>query len=193
MSLNYSGLRWEKNSSAISERLLRLRRGSLAAVREQRDDSSLLLATWNLRDFDSGEFGWGKRLDESFYYIAEVIDCFDLVALQEINRDLGSFDRLLGILGKKEWDFLLSDVTEGVSGNGERMAYLFRRDKVWFRRIAGEVVLPNGQLIVPASKVDPKKVATEGSELSPPVDAPTPTLQYQFARSPYRVGRCQGC
>ena len=46
---------------------------------------SLILATWNIRDFDSNTFGHGPRLKESLYYIAEVISSFDLVAVQEIN------------------------------------------------------------------------------------------------------------
>ena len=61
------------------------------------------------------------------------------------------------------------------------MAFVFRRSKVWFRRIAGEVVLPDGQLIVAPDKVDPAKEAAPASEggASP--------AKHQFARSPYVV------
>src|SRR3546814_13469344 len=43
-------------------------------------DDTLLLATWNIREFDSGKYG--ARCAESYYYLAEVISHFDLVAVQ---------------------------------------------------------------------------------------------------------------
>jgi hypothetical protein len=181
MSINYTGVRRLRDRQRIAQRLLDLRSGSLAAVRAQRDDNSFLLATWNIRDFDSNKFGWGHREPESFYYIAEIIDCFDLVAIQEVTQDLRPFERLVAILGRNEWDYLLTDVTEGKSGNQERMAYLYRRDKVRFRRISGEIVLPQGQLIVAPDKVD----SSRGGEDPDPPGAPQ--VGQQFARSPYLV------
>jgi hypothetical protein len=181
MSINYTGIRRLEDRRRIAQELLDLRNGSLARVRAQRDDRSFLLATWNIRDFDSNKFGWGPRQPESFYYIAEIIDCFDLVAIQEVTRDLRPFERLVSILGRNEWDYLLTDVTEGRSGNQERMAYLYRRDKVWFRRISGEIVLPQGQLIMPPDQVDSSRDDDE-----PEASAPAQVGQ-QFARSPYLV------
>ncbi len=180
MSIDYAGLQNVTESKRASERLLALRQGSLKAVRAQRDDNSFLLATWNIRDFDSNKFGFGHRLDESFYYIAELISCFDLIALQEITKDLRPFMKLMGILGSSEWDFLLTDVTAGTSGNQERMGFVWRKDKVQFRHVAGEVILPDGQLIVAPAKVDPKKVDDD------PVE-PLTESKLQFARSPYLV------
>jgi hypothetical protein len=59
----------------------------------------LLLATWNVRDFDSNKFGHGPRLAESFHYIAEVIAAFDLVAMQEVNEDMRPFEKVMDLLG----------------------------------------------------------------------------------------------
>jgi endonuclease/exonuclease/phosphatase family metal-dependent hydrolase len=182
VSINYTGLRRLEERQRVAQNLLELRHDSLAAVRAQRDDHSFLLATWNIRDFDSNKFGWGFREPEAFYYIAEIIDCFDLVAIQEVTQDLRPFDRLVGILGRNEWDYLLTDVTEGASGNQERMAYLYRRDKVWFRRVSGEIVLPQGQLIVPPDQVE----SPSEDDGSPDQPAP-PHVGQQFARSPYLV------
>ena len=53
------------------------------------------------------------------------------------------------ILGR-EWDYIATDTTEGPGGNGERMAFLYNTEKVWFRKIAGKIVLPDGQLVLPA-------------------------------------------
>ena len=195
MSIIYTSLRTNRSRRRISERLLRLRNGVLADVRAQRSDSGLLLATWNLRDFDGPKFGWEKRSDEALFYIAEIISCFDLVAIQEVKQNLTPFRRLIGILGPNEWDYLLTDVTSGRSGNGERMAFLFRRSKVWFRKIASEVVLPTGQEIVDPANVDPQEVAPAAAleaagDAVRGAAAPAPAAgrrPLQFARSPYLV------
>jgi len=100
---------------------------------------TLLLATWNIREFDSPAYG--ARLDESFYYIAEIISRFDLVAVQEVREDLDALNRLLKLLGPW-WRFIATDVTEGKPGNRERLAFLYDARKVRFSGIAGEVVIP---------------------------------------------------
>lgn len=152
MSNNYAGMRRRfgddtEGLKRCAARLIALR-DALAPVRQKRcGDGSLLLATWNIRDFDSNKFGFGPRKLESMYYLAEVISCFDLVAVQEINRDLGPLLDLMAILGP-EWDYIVTDANEGRSGNGERMAFLYNTAAVYFRKIAGEVVLPQGQTIV---------------------------------------------
>ncbi|MCK6545353.1 endonuclease/exonuclease/phosphatase family protein [Myxococcota bacterium] len=99
----------------------------------------LLLATWNIREFDSGK--GGERLLESIYYIAEIIDRFDLVAVQEVRDDLLALERLMNALGK-HWAYICTDVTLGSAGNGERMAFLYDRRKVSFAGVAGELVVP---------------------------------------------------
>jgi endonuclease/exonuclease/phosphatase family metal-dependent hydrolase len=122
-----------------AEGLLRLKAALDAQVPARTLDQTLLLATWNIREFDSGKFG--DRTDEPLHYIAEVIDKFDLVAVQEVNDDLRAFNRLLGFLGRR-WRYLLSDVTVGTAGNRERMAFLYDSSKITFSGLAGEIVLP---------------------------------------------------
>ncbi len=154
-------------------------RERLAPIRNRRSDSSLLLATWNIRDFDSNKFKYGPRRPETFYYLAEMIACFDLVAIQEVNRDLRPLETLMKILGR-EWDYIATDTTEGPGGNEERMAFVYNTEKVWFRKIAGEVVLPEGQLVVSPKKVKPPK--------DQPQAEPTEIeVKQQFARSPFLV------
>lgn len=182
MSNNYAGLRRDlaKEDGATERcaaRLLAIRE-RLGPIRSRKSDSSLLLATWNIRDFDSNKFGWGPRLPETFYYLAEMIAAFDLVAIQEVNEDLGPFRKLMRILGR-EWDHIVTDVTEGPGGNGERMAFVFNTEKVWFRKVAGEVVLPEGQLVVARKKVRAKD--------QPDIPATTVETKQQFARSPFLV------
>ncbi|WP_157747579.1 endonuclease/exonuclease/phosphatase family protein [Cohaesibacter sp. ES.047] len=110
-------------------------------------ERTLLLATWNLRDFDASKrYGNGPRLKESLYYIAEVISRFDFVAVQEVN-ELGEWKQVMRLLGD-HWDYICTDVTDyKLGGNGERLLYAFDRRKVQFRNIAGEIVLPNNMLV----------------------------------------------
>lgn len=182
MSNIYAGLRRafgddDDAAKRCADRLIKLRT-ALAPLRDRKSDSRLLLATWNIRDFDSNKFGFGPRLPESFYYIAEIISCFDLVAVQEVNRDLSALERVMAILGR-EWDYIATDTNDrALGGNDERMVFLFNKEKVWFRKIAGEIVLPEGQLIVPTAEV---KAPADQHEPA------APSAKQQFARSPFLV------
>lgn len=124
-----------------AERLLRLREQFREEkVPERTVEDTLLLATWNIREFDSGKYG--DRCPECYYYIAEIINHFDLVAIQEVNEDLTALDRVQEILGGW-WRYIVTDVTEGSAGNKERMAFVYDSRKVAFGNVAGEIVLPD--------------------------------------------------
>lgn len=122
----------------IIERLLILK-DALADIPTKTVDETLLIATWNIRDFDKPSYG--KRSTEAVYYIAEIISRFDIVAVQEVNRDLSGLQRVLTVLGRY-WKYVVTDTTEGGRGNGERMAFLYDSRKVSFGGFAGELVLP---------------------------------------------------
>ncbi|CAI8758372.1 Endonuclease/exonuclease/phosphatase family protein [Pseudomonas sp. IT-P12] len=117
-------------------------KGLRAALKEQiparTATDTLLLATWNIREFDSGKYGY--RDDESYYYIAEILSRFDLIAVQEIRAGLYPLQHLKSLMGSW-WDFLVTDVTLGTAGNSERMAYLYDTRKVRFTGLAAELVL----------------------------------------------------
>ena len=118
-----------------------------AGVPSKDSDTTLLLATWNLRDFGrKGARGYGERKLEALYYIAAFISAFDLVAVQEVNDDLDLFNALRDILGR-DWDFIATDTSPGKAGNDERMVFLFDTRKVRFRSIAGEITLLEDELV----------------------------------------------
>jgi endonuclease/exonuclease/phosphatase family metal-dependent hydrolase len=123
------------------ERLLLLRE-QLKEIPEKTQKNTLLLATWNIRDFDTADYG--KRLDESIYYMAEIIDRFDLVAVQEVNKDLTGLKRLMNVLGGY-WKAIFTDTPLGTRANQERMAFLYDKRKVNFGGLAGELVLPENK------------------------------------------------
>jgi hypothetical protein len=123
-----------------AEGVLRLKSQLLAEVPPRTVDSTLLLGTWNIREFDSPKYG--DRLRESYFYIAEIVSRFDLMAIQEVRGDLKALKRLISILGDQYWDYLVTDVTLGRSGNDERLAFVYDTRKVRFEGLAGELVIP---------------------------------------------------
>lgn len=143
----YSPIRFWRDDVAkrrTLDRLLTLRQQLKAEIGVHKGSDSLLLATWNIRDFDSNKFGHGPRLPEAFHYIAEIVSWFDLVAVQEVNRDLAALHQVIKLLGH-DWDYLVTDTTEGSGGNQERIAFVYDRRRVRFRNVAGEVVLPKSR------------------------------------------------
>lgn len=152
------GREWAADEEARARavaRLLSLRQAlrADADAPPERAQNTLLLASWNLREFDSPK--WGARLPESYAYIAEILSRFDLVAVQEARDDLRALERLMFRLGR-DWSYLVSDVTEGRAGNGERLAFVYDTRKVRFLGMAGELVLPpvtRGRTTVPATQV----------------------------------------
>lgn len=134
----------------ISAKLLTLRAQLDAQIPSRNIDRSLLLATWNIREFDSDKYGF--RTEESMLYLAEIISRFDVVALQEVREDLSALNRLKELLGSW-WHFIYTDVTEGNKGNRERMAFLFDSRKVSFGGLSGEIVLPEKPGMKPAEQL----------------------------------------
>jgi endonuclease/exonuclease/phosphatase family metal-dependent hydrolase len=135
---NYDDLK----AAWIAERLIALRKTIRASELGQRNHDNLVIGSWNIRAFDEGK----PRRDESYHYIAEIIDHFDICAVQEVKQDLGPLKRLMRLLGPS-WDYFVTDVTEGGPGNKERQAFLYNRNKVTFRNLVGEIVLGQESLI----------------------------------------------
>lgn len=130
----------------VVNNLLNLKNAIKQRVPKKSLDKNLLIATWNIRDFDSNKFGHGPRLNESYFYIAQIVSEFDLIAVQEVNKNLKALTKLMYLLGD-EWDYITTDVTTGKSGNQERMTFIYDTRRVSFKNVAGEVVLPKTSLI----------------------------------------------
>jgi len=133
---------YPNKQSWITSRLLTLRHDLYETIEKDRRSNSLIIGSWNIRAFDDGV----PRLDESYHYIAEIIDHFDICAIQEVKDDLGPLRKLVKFLGPS-WDFFVSDVSTHKGGNNERMAFLYNTNKVFFRNLIGEIVLPTKNLI----------------------------------------------
>lgn len=144
----YTNVQGSRDPKRTAERLLILKQALAKAV-PAKNTSTVLLATWNIREFDSAAYG--PRGLECLYYIAEILSHFDLIAVQEVREDLHALDIVNDIMGSR-WHRVVSDVTEGTPGNRERMAFLYDSHSVAFNGIAGEVVMPVVEVKGPSGK-----------------------------------------
>ena len=142
-----------------------------ARIPAKRLEQNLLVATWNIKSFGNLTRKWvdtedtPKRNLADVRYIAEIISRFDVIALQEVKANIRALRDTLKLLGN-HWGLILTDVTKGKPGNGERMAYLFDTRRVSMSGLACELVVPEEQL----------KNNIDGDALSA-----------QFVRTPYAV------
>lgn len=91
----------------------------------------LLLASWNIANLGAQ----GRTLNAK-KLIAHILKRFDLVAVQEVNDEFRTFARIVEMMGRK-YEFIMSDT----AGNNERLAYVYRADKVVPNNLFGELAL----------------------------------------------------
>lgn len=157
---------------AVREEMAQLRTALDSAIpRKRLLGRNLLVATWNLKELGGLTAKWSagpsdspKRDWRALWAIAEIVSRFDVVALQEVGGDLGALRTLMKTLGPT-WRFLMTDITRGSAGGGERMAFVFDGSRTELSGLAGELVVP-----------------PEWLDLVAP-DA----LKRQFSRTPYAV------
>ncbi|SFN60566.1 endonuclease/exonuclease/phosphatase family protein [Mycetocola miduiensis] len=133
--------------SDVAENLA-LRGAMLSEVIPPKDASNLLIATWNLRAMGGLTAKWHSDVGDSparnWYAvacIAQIVSRFDVIAIQEVRRTTTALRFLLEQLGD-EWRVIVSDVTEGGPGNGERLTFLYDSTRVQASGLVGEIVLP---------------------------------------------------
>jgi endonuclease/exonuclease/phosphatase family metal-dependent hydrolase len=117
-------------------KLLELKQSLDSAIAPRRADENLVIASWNIKEFGHTT----QRIPESYFYIAETLSYFDLVAVQEIKSSLNDLHIIMRLLGD-DWGYLVNDITEGDSGNSERSCYIFNKKRVQLAGLAGEIVL----------------------------------------------------
>ncbi len=156
----------------VIDKLLKLKEQLNQQIPDRDLENHLLLATWNIRDFGKvGGFNPQARLPESYFYIAEILSSFDLIAVQEVN-ELDDLEKVISIMGT-QYSYIATDVSDRSSGgNGERMTFIYDKRKIWFKNIAGEIVLPANLLISKA------ELEVQGDKV---------IAGKQFRRTPYIV------
>jgi hypothetical protein len=143
-----------------------------AQIPPQADDN-ILVATWNIRAFGDLTRKWASMEGDSprrdlhaALAIAQILQRFDVIAVQEVKANLRALRDILKWLGD-DWSFALTDVTHGDKGNDERLAYLFNIKRAQLSGLACELVVPE--------------------DLKSPYAAPANAFQRQFVRTPYAV------
>jgi endonuclease/exonuclease/phosphatase family metal-dependent hydrolase len=145
----------------------------LDAIPRKVDGDNLLIGTWNIRAFGDLTKAWASQPGDSprrdFHacvLIAEVLSRFDIVAVQEVKANLRALRHTLKKLGP-DYGFVMTDVTQGAPGNGERLAYIFDSRRVKLSGLACELVVPE--------------------DIDTPFSTPVNAFQRQFVRTPYAV------
>jgi endonuclease/exonuclease/phosphatase family metal-dependent hydrolase len=133
----------------IAKNLKELKADLDQKIPDKKLEKNLLIATWNIRGFGDITRKWKstgsdspKRDLHSIVCIAEIIRRFDVIAIQEVKANLKGLRDTLKLLGN-DWSLILTDVNQGDSGNGERMAFLFDTRRVNLSGLACELVVPN--------------------------------------------------
>lgn len=146
--------------------------GALDHAVPKQQSKNLLIATWNIRKFGDLNRQWlpsgsvsPKRDFRALIAIIKIIERFDVIAIQEVTGNLRALRDTIRYLGKG-WSFLMTDVTAGYAGNGERLAFLFNNKRVQPSGLACEIVVP------------PEWIHGKDTDA---------VLRKQFARTPYAV------
>ena len=120
----------------ILKKILNLRSALEKEFPDKSIDKNMILGSWNLKEFGHLK----KRLPESYFYISEIINRYDLIAIQEIKTGLKDLDILMRLLGKN-FNYIITDITEGAEGNSERFGYIYDNRKIKPSGLSGEIVL----------------------------------------------------
>jgi len=94
-------------------------------------DENLILATWNIQNLSE------KKSWRALKYIADIVERFDIVAIQEIKTDLRGLAKLQEILPGR-YRLIVSDVT----GNSERFAFMYDERTVEPTGLVSDIGLP---------------------------------------------------
>jgi endonuclease/exonuclease/phosphatase family metal-dependent hydrolase len=120
----------------LKAELKRLRQHKRTRQIPARQRDRLLVATWNIANL-----GAQQRRDQDRALIAEIISWFDIVAIQECRENYGDLADLEMKL-PKAYRLVMSCV----SGNGERMAFVYDSRKLALAEEIGGVAIPPARL-----------------------------------------------
>lgn len=91
-------------------------------------DENIIIATWNIQHFSE------KKSWRSLKYISDIIERFDVIAIQEIKSDIRGISKLQQLLPGR-YRILISDVT----GNTERFAFIYDERTVTSTGLVAEI------------------------------------------------------
>ncbi len=111
----------------------------------QRRDGSVVLASFNIRKLGKVK----NRSTGAWEFLRRVADRCDLLAIQEVSDNLVGLNHLKSLLGEP-YGMVTSDITGGVpaskQGMTERLAYLFRWERVARSEVASDLTFDRSSL-----------------------------------------------
>lgn len=110
---------------------------------ERRSDS-VIIGSFNIRKLGA----IANRTPQSWEFLENTLQRFDLIAVQEIMDDLSGLEHLLDLLGD-DYGMVVSDVTgakPGSPGNKERLGYLFNWKRVTRTALASDITFDRSEI-----------------------------------------------
>lgn len=101
-----------------------------------KEANKMLLATWNIANL-----GMHERTDDHYQLIAEMMSWFDIIAVQEVHKNLEGLYKLESYIGTT-YELLFNDV----GGNDERAAFFYDASKIERLQMIGELTIAPSQL-----------------------------------------------
>lgn len=113
----------------------------------EKSDNELLIASWNIANL-----GLQLRWQEHYTLLAQIVEWFDIIAIQEVNNKLDGLRALEAAL-PSHYSLIFSDK----GGNNERSAFIYDSRKVKQMEKVGEVgIPPNEQRHIKLPGIDQK-------------------------------------
>jgi endonuclease/exonuclease/phosphatase family metal-dependent hydrolase len=111
----------------------------------RRRSDSVVLASFNIRKL--GEIG--NKSAGAWQFLRRFCANCDLIAIQEVQDDLDGLNHLKSLLGAK-YGMAASDITGGIAGQKgmvERLAFLFRWDRVERTEVASDITIDRSAVL----------------------------------------------
>lgn len=137
MASHFTNLQWQKINALYTQS------ADDYGLPKRRSDS-VVIGSFNIRKLGAV----ANRTDQSWGFLKNTIERFDLIAIQEIMDDLSGLEHLLSLLGS-DYGMVVSDVTgakPGRSGNAERLGYLFNWKKVARTALASDITFDRSEI-----------------------------------------------
>ena len=138
MPASFSDDQWERINELLD-------RDPTAYGMPERIYGSVVMGSFNIRKCGSSR----NRSPETWEFLANICQHYDLIAVQEILDDLSGLNRIMELLGP-EFGMIVSDKTgvfPGSAGLGERLGFIFRWSVVQRGEVVSDITYDRSKLI----------------------------------------------
>lgn len=137
MASHFTDLQWQKINDRYAQSA-----GDYGLPARRND--SVIIGSFNIRKLGAVK----NRTQQSWQFLKDTIEQFDLLAIQEVLDDLSALEHLLSLIGE-DYGMVVSDITgakPGSRGNIERLAFLFNWKRVSRTALASDVTFDRSEI-----------------------------------------------